>query len=80
MKYLVYILQSETNKYYIGHTSNLNQRLNQHNNGECKSTKFDQNWKIVYQELFKTRGKAMTREKQIKSYKSGEAFKKLLNS
>ena len=40
MDFYIYILYSEkANKYYIGHTSDVNRRLFEHNNPE-KSTKF----------------------------------------
>ena len=37
-------------------------------------------WKIVYTETFKTKSEAYKRELQIKSYKGGNAFKKLIKS
>ena len=35
-------------------------------------------WKIAYTESFKTKKEAWLRERQIKSYKGGVAFKNLL--
>ncbi len=78
--FVVYILKSTvTGKFYIGQTQNLTARLIRHNSGRNQSTKKDRPWIIVYQESFQTRAQAMQREKQIKSYKGGEAFKKLLS-
>ncbi|MBZ5661558.1 MAG: GIY-YIG nuclease family protein [Acidobacteriia bacterium] len=38
--YFVYVSPSEaTGQHYVGHTSNLTQRLGQHNSGITKSTK-----------------------------------------
>ena len=77
--FVVYILKSiATGKYYIGQTQNLTERLTRHNTCRSAFTKKDRPWKIVYQESFVTRAQAMQREKQIKAYKGGEAFKKLL--
>jgi len=78
MDYAVYILKNPNDKYYIGQTFNLDRRILQHNNNECKSTKFSGPWLIVHIEKFGNRSKAMAREKQIKSYKGGEAFKRLI--
>ena len=76
--YFVYILQSiKDNKYYIGSTSNVEHRLNYHNSGRQRSTKHRIPFILVYTETFHNRSEAETREKQIKSYKGGEAFKKL---
>ena len=78
--FTVYILQSLSSlKYYIGQTNNMTERLTRHNTGRSAFTKKDRPWKTIYQESFKTRAEAMQREKQIKSYKGGEAFKRLLS-
>ena len=52
----------------------------QHNLGKVKSTKSYKPWKLVYVERIENRSAAFTREKEIKSYKSGDAFKNLINS
>ncbi len=79
--FYVYILKSiNSNHYYIGHTSDLQKRLVEHNAGLVKSTKRYLPWKIAYTESFNTKSEAYKRELQIKSYKSGNAFKKLVNT
>ena len=80
MKFFVYILQSLHDKrYYIGYTTNIENRLNYHNAGKQRSTKSRIPFKIIYIEEFESKMKALQRERQIKSYKGGEAFKKLLS-
>lgn len=77
--YSVYILQSiSSGKYYIGSTSNLVDRISRHNGNREKSTRGKGPWKIVYTEHCPTKSKSLQREKLIKSYKGGNAFKKLL--
>lgn len=77
--FIVYILKSKkTNRYYIGHTSNLCDRLSRHNGGKNKSTKSGTPWEVVYIEKYKTKTEAYRREFEIKSYKGGILFKKLL--
>jgi putative endonuclease len=79
MGYVVYILQSEMNgRYYIGHTSDIEERIQSHNNGKVRSTKAYRPWKIVYSEPYASKQEAYCREIKIKSYKHGEAFKKLI--
>lgn len=76
----VYILKSKKNsRYYIGCSKNLKIRLESHNEGKVKSTKAYRPWETVYTERYKIKSQAYKRELQIKSYKSGEAFKKLVN-
>ena len=56
------------------------QRLKYHNVGKNKSTKVGIPWKIIRQEHFDNKRDAWLREHQIKSYKGGVAFKKLIQS
>jgi len=80
MAYFVYILKSKKDlKYYIGFTSNIEARLAYHNAGRQRSTKHRIPFVLVYSEKYLTKSKALAREKQIKSYKGGNAFKKLIN-
>ncbi len=79
--YQVYILQSEvTEKYYTGHSHNLGERLLAHNAGKVRSTKAYRPWKAVYTESYETKQEAYKREFQIKSYKGGEAFRRLVDA
>lgn len=80
MDYVVYVLQSLKDKgFYIGTTTNPQRRLKYHNLGTNKSTKARIPFKLVYYEKFNDNKVALKREKQIKSYKGGNAFKKLIN-
>ncbi|PIR75637.1 MAG: endonuclease [Candidatus Magasanikbacteria bacterium CG_4_9_14_0_2_um_filter_42_11] len=77
--YYVYILQSTvTDRYYVGHTQDIQNRLDRHNKKRVRSTKSGVPWKLVYTELFNTKSDAYKREMQIKSYKGGNAFRELL--
>ncbi|MBU6500805.1 MAG: GIY-YIG nuclease family protein [Patescibacteria group bacterium] len=79
--YYVYILKSsKTGKYYIGYTSDLKKRLNYHNNGRTPSLRKHIPLGVARIEEFRYYDDARKRERQIKSYKSGEAFKRLLKS
>jgi putative endonuclease len=74
-----YILQSESNGcYYVGHTEDLTRRLREHNGGKTRSLKAYLPVHIVYSEDFSTKQEAFRRERQIKKYKGGEAFKRLV--
>ena len=74
-----YILKSlKRDWYYIGHTLDKEFRLKCHNEGRVKSTKPYRPFVIIYSENFKTRSEAFKREQQLKKFKHGEAFKKLI--
>jgi len=77
--YYVYILKSlKDNKYYIGSTKHIEQRLAEHNQGKTKSLKYRLPLKLIYNEEYSTLLEARKRERKIKSYKGGNAFKKLI--
>ncbi len=78
--YFVYIIKSKVcGRHYIGSCENIDKRLSNHNEGLVKSTKAYRPWSVVYQEKYQTRSEARKRENQIKKYKGGEAFKKLVS-
>ena len=75
----IYIIKSGVDgSYYVGITKDINRRLDNHNRGEVKSTKQKRPFTIIYKEEFEDYFFARKREKQIKSWKGGNAFKKLL--
>ncbi len=63
----VYLLQShaESDKFYLGCTSDLKSRLQSHNNGGNRATRGHQ-WKLVYYEAYRTLSAARTREHRLK--------------
>jgi putative endonuclease len=79
MKCYVYILQNQKGRHYIGITKlTIGERVKRHNKGDVYSTKSGRPWNLVYIEEFDSYEKAREREKQIKSWHSGNAFKKLI--
>lgn len=80
MPHYVYILQSlKDGKYYIGETADVMQRLLFHNGGRQRSTKHRIPFKLILSEQYNNRSEALRREKQIKSWKNGNAFKLLIS-
>jgi putative endonuclease len=79
--YCVYILKSvKDGSFYVGCTSNLEKRVKAHNSGKTPSLKSKRPLEIIHKEDYTTSTEAFAREKQIKSYRGGVAFKKLLGS
>ncbi len=73
--YWVYILKSQkTGRHYTDHTDDLENRLNQHNAGEVKSTKSGIPWKRVFSKPFSTRAEAMRFEKKSQSLCNNQFF------
>jgi putative endonuclease len=66
-------------KHYIGYTNDIQRRLEEHNSGKNKSTRHRRPFKIIYKEQFFNLSEARQREREIKKYKGGNEFKKLIN-
>jgi putative endonuclease len=77
MKYFVYILKStRSGKLYKGYTTNLEQRLQQHNiDKSCHTDKTDGPFELLWSSIFTNKNKALQFEQYIKSG-SGRAFVK----
>jgi len=78
--YWAYIIKSEkTGKHYIGSTRDVLKRVERHNLGKNSATRSAVPWVLIHEEVFQTRQEAYRREMQLKSYKGGEAFKKIVD-
>ncbi|MBU0605743.1 MAG: GIY-YIG nuclease family protein [Candidatus Omnitrophica bacterium] len=81
MAQYMYILKSITiGGYYIGSCENIEERLAQHNDNKGRYTKNKGPFELIYKESFDSKADALKREKQVKSYKGGRAFKKLVSA
>ena len=75
----VYILRSKKDgKRYIGCTNDLPHRLKEHNSGKVYATRWRTPFEVVHSESYQDRAVAFAREKLLKSYKGGNALKRLL--
>jgi len=64
----VYILHStDYNRYYIGSTREIVNRLKAHNSGKVRSTKAYRPWELIYTEKFDIYSDARKREIFLKS-------------
>ncbi|MCL5969958.1 MAG: GIY-YIG nuclease family protein [Patescibacteria group bacterium] len=78
--YYIYILQSQKdNSYYIGSTTNIDNRIEKHNKGYSRYTKNKGPFNLVYKEGYNTLSEARKREYYLKSLKSRKAIEKLIN-
>ena len=73
--YYVYILRSnyDTTQRYVGMTSDIYRRLDEHNAGKSKHTSRYIPWELVWHCGFEDKYKALEFEKYLKSH-SGRAF------
>ncbi len=81
MSYSVYILYSnEFDRYYIGQTNNIIDRIKRHNSGYVRSTKHYRPWALVFYLTTEDRGSAVRFENKLKSYKSKSKIEELITS
>ena len=79
MKFSVYILQSESDEsYYIGFTSNMEQRLDYHNSGKSRYTSRKMHWVQVYEEKYQARSEAIKRETFLKKQRNRKFYEGLI--
>ncbi|MBU0577689.1 GIY-YIG nuclease family protein [Patescibacteria group bacterium] len=76
--YFAYVQKNLKQKLYKGHTSNITRRRVEHLLGWSPYSKRFGPSKIVYFEIFKSRSKAMQREKYFKTGAGRNYLKKLL--
>ena len=75
MYYYVYMLRSEKEpeRYCVGYTTDLQKRIQKHNEGGVSHTSKYKPWKIETVIAFTVKEKALSFEKYLKSH-SGRAF------
>ncbi len=79
MFHYLYILQSlKDGKFYTGITSDLRQRLKEHNSGENTSTSYRKPLKLIYYEAYLLKSDAEAREKYLKTSMGKRVIKKQL--
>ena len=77
----VYILYSgRIDRYYVGRTENIENRIADHNAGRSTFTRRGRPWVVVYKEELETKAEAIDREMEIKKRKSRRYIEKLVQS
>ena len=79
--YYVYILEKASDKtWYIGYTSDLRRRIEEHNSGKGgKTTSQSKSWKLIYYEAYLNKEDATGREVFLKSGSGHKFLKKQLD-
>ncbi|TMI93477.1 MAG: GIY-YIG nuclease family protein [Bacteroidetes bacterium] len=76
-----YILYSPSlDKYYVGSTTDIARRVQEHNRGKDKFTRTGRPWTLVYREEFESLIEARGRERYIKRMKSRKFIEALIKA
>ena len=81
--FYIYVQKSKKDgKIYIGVTSNLKQRLQEHNTGQVESTRYRRPFTLIYYEAYRSIEDAKERERKLKQFKNtyAELKKRIKNS
>ena len=78
MKGYVYILNTSNNKYYIGSTKNLDQRITEHNLGKTKSLKYLLPISLVFSKQYNDIKIARKIEIKLKKLKSRKIIERII--
>ena len=78
MNYYFYIIYSKSlDKFYIGHSNNLEERIKKHNSNHKGFTGKANDWQIIYSEKHPTKEQAYARERQVKNWKNRKRIEQL---
>ena len=79
--YTVYIIYSDKiDKYYIGFSSDVSDRIKKHNRKSKGFSSLRRPWVILYTESFENKRDAMVREKQLKNWKNRDRLEALIKA
>jgi len=79
LEFCVYVLFSKKDfKFYIGYTTNLEERIKDHNKGGTKSTSSRRPLELVFCEFYKSELDARRREKYFKTTAGKKTLKLML--
>lgn len=74
----VYVLKSDQVKLYVGRSSNLKQRIQQHKNKQVKSTKCWKKIDLIFYEAFLAKSDSIRREKYFKTSKGKSSLRQII--
>ncbi len=78
--FFAYVLRSKKNgRLYTGSTDNVQRRLEEHNSGHSKATRYIRPFELLHAEQFATRADAVQRERELKTGKGRDELRRLLH-
>ena len=81
MTYTVYIIQSlKDDSFYIGYTTDIKRRIEEHNSGNTRYSSKKRPWVLVYAENFDNKHDALIRERFLKKQKNRQFYLKLIQN
>lgn len=64
--------------FYVGYSSDISRRLEEHNAGQNQSTKKYKPWVVIFYEAYVCQADAIRRERYLKTTQGRQALKRML--
>jgi len=74
----VYVIQNAEGRFYIGMTTELQERLKDHNSGVSRWTKYRGPWELVWSQQCPAIGEARKLENRLKRQGRGSGFYRMI--
>jgi putative endonuclease len=74
----VYVLRNEEGRFYVGMTTDLEQRLSDHNDGTSKWTRYRGPWTLIWSQGCSSIGEARRLENKLKRQGRGRGFYRMM--
>ncbi|MDX1627197.1 MAG: GIY-YIG nuclease family protein [Fulvivirga sp.] len=78
--YVYIIFSPSRNRYYVGCSQDIYQRIEDHNNSRSNYTRKTNDWVLKWQKPFSSKEEALSEERRIKKKKSRKYIEYLINS
>ena len=72
------MFSQKLNRYYVGYSSCLNERIKKHNSNHKGYTGKANDWVLLYSEKYESKQEAYAREREIKAWKSKKRIENLI--
>jgi putative endonuclease len=76
--YFVYVIRNTEGRLYIGFTSDLDKRIQTHQENKAGWTHGRGPWQLVYHEVYTSRSMAMRRERNLKRGKTNKELRQII--
>ena len=76
--YYVYVIKSESGRIYVGRTSDLKRRIEEHQNGKNRTTKRMGKIRLIFYEAFLAKEDSIRRERYFKTNPGKKSLKLIL--
>jgi putative endonuclease len=79
--YSVYVLWSDSaQRFYTGSCADVQDRLQRHNAGQSKATRYGVPWRLVHREEFPSRAEAVRRECFLKTGRGRDELRRIIGN